>query len=279
MYYVLVTGASKGIGRATALYLDALGYGVLAGVRKQADADALREAGSEHLTPIFVDVTAADSIAAAAEQVGTHTGETGLYGLVNNAGVAVPGPLEFLPMADFRWQFEVNVHGQVAVTQAMLPHLRRASGRVIMMSSISGKRAVPFVGAYAASKHAIEALTDALRQELHPWGMHVVSILPGVIDTPIWEDTTARVKARIAQNALPPAAFDLYGGILNDADVLARRGKQSGIPAQIVAETVAKALYATTPHARYFVGKDAQLARLLAWAFPARWLDALMRQL
>jgi NAD(P)-dependent dehydrogenase (short-subunit alcohol dehydrogenase family) len=277
-YYILVTGASKGIGRATALYLDQVGYYVFAGVRKETDADALRKVASERLKPLLIDVTDLDMIEAARMNIERTVGADGLYGLVNNAGIAVPGPLEFLPLDDFIWQFEVNVTGKVALTQAMLPLLRRATGRVIMMSSISGRRGVPFAGAYSASKHALEAIADVLRQELDPWGLQVVSILPGVIDTPIWETTTAAVQARLAEGALPSEAYTYYGEVLHGAEALANTGKDRGIPPQVVADAVLHALTATTPRTRYYVGRDAKIARFATHLLPDRWLDRLLRR-
>ena len=186
MRSVLITGASTGIGRATALRLDAAGWRVFAGVRKQEDADALGEAGSERLVPLILDVTDAEQIAAAAARIETEARD-GLDGLVNNAGVAIPGPLETLAIDDFRRQVEVNLTAHVAVTQAMLPAIRAARGRIVFISSIGGRVALPLTGAYHAAKFGIEAVGDVFRQELRPWGISVSIVEPGSIDTPIWE--------------------------------------------------------------------------------------------
>ncbi|MGN6556503.1 MAG: SDR family NAD(P)-dependent oxidoreductase, partial [Solirubrobacterales bacterium] len=186
MRSVLVTGASTGIGRATALRLDGSGWRVFAGVRREEDAESLRTAASQSLVPVFLDVTEPDQIAAVAEQVGKEA-EGGLAGLVNNAGVAIPGPLETIPLEDFRRQIEVNLVAYVAVTQAMLPQIRQAEGRVVFISSIGGRIAFPFGGPYHASKFATEAIGDVFRQELRPWGLRVSIVEPGSIDTPIWE--------------------------------------------------------------------------------------------
>ena len=277
-FYVLVTGASKGIGKAIALHLDSLGYHVFAGVRKQADGDTLRELASDRLMPLILDVTDAEQIAGAAEQVAAVTGDNGLYGLVNNAGVAASGPLEILSLDSLRWQFEVNVFGQVAVTQALLPLIRKAKGRVIMMSSISGKWSFGFIGAYGASKYALEGVANALRQELHPWGIHVSTILPGVIDTPIWETSTNWVQQQIDTGAFAAEGVALYREALDNAMALNSAGDENGIPPLRVAEKVQQALTAKTPSTRYYVGKDAQVMRVLVNLLPPRWVDVLMRR-
>src|SRR3954454_3243317 len=186
MRSVLVTGASTGIGRATALRLDGAGWQVFAGVRKEEDAASLRAEASERLSPLILDVTDAGQIAAAAEVI-EREADGGLDGLVNNAGVAVPGPLETVPLEDLRHQLEVNLVAYVAVTQAMLPQIRRAEGRVVFLSSIGGRIAFPFGGPYHASKFATEAIGDVSRKKLRPWGLRVSLVEPGSIDTPIWE--------------------------------------------------------------------------------------------
>jgi NAD(P)-dependent dehydrogenase (short-subunit alcohol dehydrogenase family) len=182
----LITGASTGIGRATALRLDAAGWKVFAGVRKQEDGQSLA-AESSSLVPLMLDVTDAAQIEAAAAQIEAEQGDLGLDGLVNNAGIGVPGPLETLPMEDFRRQVEVNMIAHVAVTKAMLPAIRRAPGRIVFISSIGGRIAFPMNGAYHAAKFGIEAVGDVLRQELRPWGISVSIVEPGSIATPIWE--------------------------------------------------------------------------------------------
>ena len=163
---VVITGASTGIGRATALHLDRLGYRVFAGVRQEADAESIRQRSSARLSPVFLDVTAAASIQAAATLVAAEVGETGLAGVVNNAGIGLGGPLEFFPIDELRRQFEINIVGPLAVTQAFLPLIRRGRGRIVLVGSISSRRASPIAGPYNASKFALEALADALRLEL-----------------------------------------------------------------------------------------------------------------
>jgi NAD(P)-dependent dehydrogenase (short-subunit alcohol dehydrogenase family) len=205
---VLVTGASTGIGRASALRLDQLGFQVFAGVRKDADGKALKQKAKGDFTPILLDVTDDASIAAAAKTVSKAVGNRGLAGLVNNAGIVVPGPLEFLPLGDLRSQIEVNVIGQVAVTQAFLPMLRKGRGRIVNIGSIGGRMATPFMGAYNASKFALEALTDSLRMELKPWEISVSIIEPGNIDTRIWEK--GQDAADVLLEKLPKEGHDLY---------------------------------------------------------------------
>ena len=186
---VVVTGSSTGIGRACALGLDRAGFAVYAGVRKAEDGDALR-AAAPRLEPLIVDVTDGEAIAAAAERVREATGGR-LAGLVNNAGVAVAAPVEGVALDELRRQLEVNVVGQVAVTQAFLAMIRAARGRIVFMSSIGGRNALPFVSPYNASKHAIEAIGDSLRQEMRPFGVEVSIIEPGSVATPIWDKSTA----------------------------------------------------------------------------------------
>src|SRR5258708_33287478 len=181
---VVATGASTGIGEACALRLDRRGFHVFAGVRREVDGGALKQKASGRLTPILLDVTDASSIKSAAAAVAASLDEEGLSGLVNNAGIAIAGPLEFLPIDELRRQFEVNVIGQIAVTQAFLPLLRKGHGRIVNMGSISGRLAFPLLGPYAASKFALRALTTALRMELRPWGIPVSIIEPSGIATP-----------------------------------------------------------------------------------------------
>jgi NAD(P)-dependent dehydrogenase (short-subunit alcohol dehydrogenase family) len=180
---VVITGTSTGIGRATAVRLAGMGFRVFAGVRKPADADELAQ--TPGITPLIIDVTDPAIVSAAAETVASQTGSAGLRGLVNNAGITVPGPLEFLPLDDLRRQLEVNVIGPIAVTQAFLPLLRRGRGRIINIGSIGGKMSMPFLGAYHVSKFGMEALSDSLRQELRPWGIRVSLVEPGGVSTPL----------------------------------------------------------------------------------------------
>ena len=267
---VVVTGASTGIGAATALHLDALGWRVLAGVRKEQDGAALRERAQGRLEPVLVDVTDAESIAALAERIGDEP----LAGLVNNAGVVVAGPLEFVMLEDLRRQFEVNVVGQVAITQALLANLRRARGRVVFMSSVGGRVAQPFVGPYTASKHAIEAIADSLRIELLPWAIAVSLIEPGAVKTPLWQKSIDQSMAGL--DRYPAHAFELYGTAIDRMAKVAADQERSGVPPEKVAQAVAHALSARRPRTRYAVGRDARIAIRAKPYLPDRAMDRLI---
>jgi NAD(P)-dependent dehydrogenase (short-subunit alcohol dehydrogenase family) len=274
MRSVLITGASTGIGRASAQRLDAAGWRVFAGVRKDEDAASLRDAGSERLVPLMLDVTAADQIAAAAERVGAEVGESGLDGLVNNAGIAMPGPLEALPIDDFRRQIEANLTAHVAVTQAMLPAIRKAPGRVVFITSIGGLMAFPMFGAYHAAKFGLEAVGDVFRRELRPWGISVSVVEPGSIDTPIWERGDRQVDAFLAGTSEEHKA--LYGKSMATYREVGKRTAARGIPAAKVARTIEHALSARRPRSRYLVGADARGQALAARILPDRLLDWLI---
>lgn len=274
MKSVLVTGASTGIGRATALRLDERGWRVFAGVRREEDAASLREAGSERLEPLILDVTDAAQICAAAERIGDAVGEAGLDGLVNNAGIAVPGPLETLPVDDFRRQLEVNLIAHLAVTQAMLPAVRRARGRIVFIASIGGRMAFPMFGAYNVSKFGLEAIGDVFRQELRHWGIRVAVIEPGSIATPIWERGEAEVDA-IGARAREGHA-ELYGEAVDAYREVGRRTGARGIPPERVAKTIERALTARRPRTRYLVGADARGQALAKRLLPDRAVDWLV---
>jgi NAD(P)-dependent dehydrogenase (short-subunit alcohol dehydrogenase family) len=266
---VLVTGASSGIGEACALRLARMGWHVYAGVRNDTDAERLRAQGVE---PVTIDVTDAASIASAAAQVG----DAPLGGLVNNAGIAVSMPLEFVPLDELRRQLEVNVVGQVAVTQAFLPQLRRARGRVVNIGSIAGRSSLPFLGAYAASKHALEAVTDALRIELRPFGIEVAIVEPGSIATPIWRKGAETFQRLLP--GLPDEATALYGDRMRAFRAAAEAAGRRGEPAENVAKVVEHALTAKRPHTRYLVGRDARRRARLEH-LPDRLRDRLYERL
>ena len=268
---VLITGASSGIGAACVQRLAAAGFHVFVGVRQLRDADALQASVTGQVTPLLLDVTEPAQIADAQGQIATQVGEQGLFGLVNNAGIAVGGPLEFLPLAELRYQMEVNVYGALAVTQACLPLLRQATGRIVNISSISGLASSPFIGPYAASKYALEALSDALRLELRPWGLSVVLIEPGTIATPIWQKGLALADRLLAE--LPPAAHTLYGPVF--PFMRDRLARTKGVSADTVAQAVGNALTSRQPKARYLVGNDVRL-RMIIERLPTRWRDRLI---
>jgi NAD(P)-dependent dehydrogenase (short-subunit alcohol dehydrogenase family) len=259
---VVVTGASTGIGKACALHLDQLGYRVFACVRQQKDAQALYQQASERMIQLYLDVTQPQSIAAAACVVSTGAGEAGLAGLVNNAGIAVGGPLEFIPINKLQQQFNINVAGQIAVTQAFLPLLRRAQGRIVNLGSISGRVAMPMMGPYSASKFALGALNDALRLELYPWDIQVSMVEPAAVDTPIWGKSLA--AARATAKELPPQAYDLYGAAMDITYQAVESAGHSALPVEKVVEAITHALTAKHPKTRYLVGRSTWVAALAA---------------
>lgn len=272
---IFITGASTGIGRACAVYLAQQGWRVFAGVRRVSDGRALA-AASTNITPIVVDVTKAAQITRAIKTVEKAVGRNGLQALVNNAGIAVTGPLEFLQIDELRRQFEVNFIGQVAFTQACLPLLRAGRGRVINVSSISGKVAAPLLVPYSASKFALEAFTDGLRRELSPWKLPIVSIVAGSIATPIWKktiDTADRMRTW-----LPRRAESLYGPMIARGYQRAERSAARGVPVEQFAALVERILLAERPRTRYIIGKGTWLAATLARLLPDRWMDAIIRR-
>ncbi|HEY2335673.1 MAG TPA: SDR family NAD(P)-dependent oxidoreductase [Solirubrobacterales bacterium] len=273
MRSALVTGSSTGIGRATALRLDAAGWRVFAGVRKEKDAESLRAEGSERLTPVMLDVTDAAAIAAAAELLGEELGGAGLDGLVNNAGVAIPSPLETIPIVDFRRQIEVNLTGQVAVTQAVLPLIRSARGRIVFISSIGGRIAFPLTGAYHAAKWGVEAVGDVFRQELRSWGIPVSIVEPGSIDTPIW-DRGEQTADEIGERT--PHREELYGKAIASYRKVTRDLAERGIPPAKVAAVIERALTARRPRARYLVGLDAKFQARAKIFIPTRVFDRMV---
>jgi len=271
---VVITGASTGIGAACAVRLARLGFRVFAGVRKSADGEALEKQAPESLTPLTLDVTDAGSIAAATAAVAGEVGGAGIAGLVNNAGIAVAGPLEFLPLDELRKQIEVNTIGHVAVTQAFLGLVRQGHGRIVNIGSSSGFLSTPFLGAYCASKFAMEAITDALRMELAPWGIGVSIVDPGNIATPIWQKSLA--AADELTRRLPAAAHELYGRGISVAREVAQKEAVNSSPPEVVARAVEHALTAKRPRTRYCVGKDASLQAVLTRFLPDRMLDRLI---
>jgi len=257
--------------------MDAEGWRVFAGVRREEDAAALREAASERVVPTMLDVTDAGQIVAAVRTVEAEVGEAGLDGLVNNAGIAVLSPLETIPVDDFRRQIEVNLIAQVAVTQAFLPLIRRATGRVVFVSSIGGRMALPFGAPYHASKFGVEAIADCLRQELYPWRIGVSVIEPGSIDTPIWERGEA-IADEVSERA-HTSQEELYGETIERFGEAVRRTAERGIPPEKVAGAIAHALTARRPRTRYLVGADARAQAVARRLLPDRAFDAVVRRI
>ncbi|KAA5539028.1 SDR family NAD(P)-dependent oxidoreductase [Roseiconus nitratireducens] len=257
---VLITGSSSGIGRACALDLDRAGFSVFAGVRRPSDADALRAEASPNLKPVILDVTDAESVRQAADFIGDSVGPAGLCGVVNNAGISVACVLEYLPLEQLRRQFEVNVFGVLTVTQSMLPLLRSARGRVVNISSLSGLTAGPYVGPYAASKHALEAISDSLRLELRGFGIDVAVIEPADIDTPIWEksqrmaDTLRDEVLESIGDRIPQEVQDVYRNDIVSMRQATERFAASAIPVHRVVRAVNHALTSRRPKTRYRVG-------------------------
>lgn len=267
---VLITGASTGIGRATALRLDADGYRVFASVRKEEDRRALSDEASDALTPLLLDVTDSDAIAGAVSQVGEDTGGR-LAGLVNNAGLSLNGPLELLPVSEIRRLFEVNVVGLLAVTRAFIPLLRKAQGRLINVSSGHGLLAIPDKSVYAASKFAVQAISDSLRLELRPFGVSVSNLVVGKVDTAVLGKILEE-RAQLAK-ASDPAVLELYSPLFEFFD---REVKDlPGIRPEEVAKVVAEALATSKPKAQYLVGPGARKMRNLS-RLPRGLRDGLM---
>jgi NAD(P)-dependent dehydrogenase (short-subunit alcohol dehydrogenase family) len=272
---VLITGASTGIGRATAIYLAERGATVYAGVRKPEDGAGLEAEASGDLKSVIVDVSDAATISSCLDEVSADLGARGLDGLVNNAGITVQGPLEYLPLDELRRQLEVNVTGQLAVTQAFLPHLRKERGRLVFTSSIAGRApGLPLVGPYSASKAALEQLADALRVELMPTGIRVSLIEPGSIATPIWEKGDSTFDDLVA--ALPQEGRDRYGVAMGRARKLAAATGRRGIDPIKVAKRIEHALDSKHPRARYLVGLDARARAFIEAPMPERIRDKIV---
>lgn len=266
---ILVTGASTGIGRALALRLDALGFRVFAAVRKEADQASFPEGA--RLTPIRLDVTDARSIAAARAAIAASLGDDGLFGLINNAGLSFRAPLEFVPLEELRALFEVNVFGALAVTQAFLPLLRRAKGRVVNISSFTATSITPFHGPYSSSKATLNALSEALRLELKPLGVDVAVMVVGGVRTPLWEkaaDATERIVRQLPAERLAPyaerqrAAFEYF-----------RRRGTAGLTPEAAADLIARSLTDARPKRNYFVGCDAVFYHWLNFVLRGRLRD------
>ena len=273
MKYAVITGASTGIGFASASMFVENGFHVYGSVRSEEDADRLRKSLGPMFSPLLFDVTDHEAIQEASREVANTMGSTGhLAALVNNAGIAVNGPLEHLPIDRIRQQFEVNITGLMGVTQAFLPLLKprdgRPSGRIINIGSISGIIASPFTGAYAASKHALEGLTDALRRELLVYDIPVVLIQPGPIRTEIWH------KARESEN---PWIDTAYGPILKNRDRVIDRTEESALPVERVASVVYQSAVARKPRLRYLIDRSPWRIRM-AQLMPASWIDRMVRK-
>ena len=270
---VVVTGASTGIGWGCTKVLTAAGFHVFGSVRKPADAERLSKEFGSSFTALLFDVTDQAAVAAGARQVAAALGDTTLFGLVNNAGMAIAGPLLHLAIADFEHQLAVNVTGQLIVTQAFAPLLgadaarKGAPGRIVMISSVGGKNALPFAGPYAASKFALEGLSESLRRELMLFGIDVIVVAPGSVATPIWDkaeavDTTPFAATRYAASLAKMRSFMLSLG-------------RKGLPPERIGEAVRAALTTSNPRTRYTVAPNPG-QQLMVAVLPKRTMDKLL---
>ncbi|MGH3772435.1 MAG: SDR family NAD(P)-dependent oxidoreductase [Pseudonocardiaceae bacterium] len=271
---VMITGASSGLGRETALHLERLGYTVFAGVRRAEDGEALAvESSRGGIRPVRIDLTDEDSVYGAAREVAEATADTGLWGLVNNAGICVIGPLELLPAARLRAALETNVIGHHTLTRGLLPSLRRTRGRIVNVSSGFGRVACPFYGGYAVTQFGKEGLSDALRRELRPFGIGVAVVEPGAIATPILGKLATEAQRVLA--AAAPEIAELYRArFLGFLHMNEHRAHWLGTSPARCARAVEHALGARRPRIRYAVGLDWQLVRPVYRAFPDRMIDA-----
>ena len=276
MKTVVITGTSTGIGRSTALVLDREGWRVFAGVRRDEDGEHLQKEASARLNAIHLDVTDPLSIASSARQVSEAVGDTGLDGLVNNAGIGFGGPIEFTDLDRMRAGYEVNVFGPIAVSQAFLPLLRRggANARIVNVSSAAGKLTTPLIGPYCSSKFALEAISDAMRIELRSFGIKVAVIEPGFIDTPMQTKAQTQLPEEAAE--LGEAGQRYYGAALEKVQALFVRFAKTAAPPEKVARQILRGLTAPRPRARYTAGPDAKLMSLLNRILPDRAKDAIL---
>ncbi len=270
---VVVTGASTGMGAATARELAGRGFHVLAGVRRDSDADALR---ANRIEPLILDITVDGDVAALADRVAFDPDHRGLRAVVNNAGVAVNAPVEVLPLAEWRQQFDVNLFGHIAVTQALLPALLASRGTVVNISSVGGRVAMATYGAYAGSKFALEAVSDALRRELTGLGVHVVVVEPGAVITEMAGRGVATADRLAA--GMTPDQHRRYDALIGAVTTQARAFTRNGVSAQRAARVIADAATAATPRTRYTIGRDAAVITRLARVVPDRLLDRLLHR-
>ena len=270
---VLITGTSTGIGRATALRLDQAGYTVFAGVRKEVDAQQLRQESSDRLCPVILDITVSSQVEAAAALLREKLGpDAALQGLVNNAGICQPGSIEFIDMERFRYQFEVNLMGHVTVIQAFLPMIRQGRGRIINVASAIALAPLPLLGAYVASKCAMQGLSEVLRREVRWLGIPVSTIEPGAVDAPIFDKTPSGPEKSGDLHA--KAEQELYGDLIGAVQSLMQQARRTATQPVEIAKVIQQALEARWPRARYRRGPGSTSAFLgkLAPAFISDWV-------
>jgi NAD(P)-dependent dehydrogenase (short-subunit alcohol dehydrogenase family) len=275
---VLVTGASTGIGRAACLDLAARGWRVFGSVRREQDAGAFAAAtpaGSIAMTPLRFDVTDRAAIDQAKDELQDMLQGERLHALVNNAGVAIGGPLAYLPMADFERQIAINLTGVLHCTQAFLPLMRGGPSRLVQVSSIAGKVGFPLLGPYHASKHGLEGMSDCLRMELKHLGVDVVLIEPGPVKSQVWQ--TAKSHAAEAEKRLPAQAREDFGRMMTQVAKAAAKSEQNGVPAQECAKVIRRALESSRPRTRYVVGRPGKLLLFLRrWFLSDRMTDRMV---
>jgi NAD(P)-dependent dehydrogenase (short-subunit alcohol dehydrogenase family) len=269
---VLVTGAGRGIGKSIVEHLATRGWDVIAGVRNERDADTVTSLSPQRVSSVILDVTDAGHIAALQESLPER-----LDAIVNNAGVVVNGPMETVSPAEWRTQLEINVIGQLAVTQAVLPRLRRSRGRVVFISSVNGRLSMPLIGAYCASKFALEAAADALRMELRPWHIGVAIVEPAQTDTDMWRTADGMVEQTEA--ALTPEQRGLYTRQIAGMKKMIPLSQRLAVPTEKVSAVVEEALTARRPRARYVVGVGPKLQVALMTNLPTRMRDLLLRKI
>lgn len=268
---IVITGTSTGIGNATTKELASRGYFILAGVRREIDADAIR---AENIEPIILDITNETHIANLVKRLQEDPEKRPLRALINNAAIEINAPLEVLELSKWRKQFDVNVFGQVAMIQALLPALFHSRGTIVNISSISGKAAMARYGPYASTKFALEGLSDALRRELEPFGIKVIVIEPGGVTSPM--SLQVRQKAAQITSEMTAEHRNRYGPMMHAMVSLAESYIKNAVSAEKAAEIIANTLAGKKPRTRYIIGKDAAMIRFMNWLLPDRWLDNIL---
>lgn len=274
MKSILITGASTGIGFAAAQAFASDGHQVFAGVRKSKDAEVLLKQNPQ-IVPLILDVTDQKTIDDSWREVQKLKKFSELI-LINNAGIAVSGPIESVRMEDYRTQFEVNFFGLIAVTQKFLPLIRESKGRVINISSIAGRVASPFLGPYSSSKFAVEAISDSLRREMIPFGVQVVLIEPGPIQTPIWDKGLGKKDSIL--KSLGADQIAIYGSAIKSFEAMIEEAVKKAEPVERVVEALQKAVMNKQPCHRYLVGSEAKLNGFLSQIVPSRWVDFFIKK-
>lgn len=269
---ILLTGASTGIGLAATRLLAAQGHRVFATARKPADLAAL--AAIPNVEPLALDVADAASRDAALAELNRRLGDAPLHGLVNNAGIGLGGPVEYVSLDDWRRQLEVNLIAPIALTQACLDLLRRGPGRIVNISSIGGRLGSPMMGPYNASKFGLEAVTEVLRAELEPWNIAVISVAPGAVKTPIWDKATAEIDSATAR--LGPTGVARYAPLIQTVTRRFSEAAQRGVSPDVVGEAIVRSLTAPRPPLRIWVGTDAKVGAFMRWLLPERWFFAML---